>query len=104
MVTTIHSEGSIAQRNYAIGSLFNGFENVIYIILMLYFTGAVSGILFTDLNDLERDFPMARFMWYPVYVGIALLALRCFPQFLRISVFNTLLVICVMTCGISMLW
>ena len=104
MVTTIHCEGSIAQRNYAIGSLFHGFENVIYVILMLYFTGAVSGILFTDLNDLERDFPMARFMWYPVYVGIALLALRCFPQFLRISVFNTLLVICVMVCGISMLW
>ena len=58
MVTTIHSEGSIAQRNYAIRSLFHGFENVIYVILMLYFTGAVSGILFTDLNDLERDFPM----------------------------------------------
>ena len=104
MVTTIHSEGSIVQRNYAIGSLFSGFENVIYILLMLYFTGAIGGILFTDLNDLERDFPMARLMWYPVYAGIGLLGLRCFPQLIRISVFNGFLVICVMICGISMLW
>lgn len=104
MVSTIHSEGSIAQRNYALGSLFSGFENVIYILLMLYFTGAIGGILFTDLNDLERDFPMARLMWYPIYIGIALLGLRCFPQFLRISVFNPIIVLCVMLCGISMLW
>jgi len=104
MVSTIHSEGSTIQRNYALGSLFSGIENTIYFILMLYFTGAISGLLFTDLNDLERDFPMARMMWYPVYVGIALLGLRCFPQFLRISVFNPLLVICVLICGVSMLW
>ncbi len=104
MVSTIHSPESIAQRNYALGSLFAGFENVIYFLLMLYFTGAIGGILFTDLNDLERDFPMARLMWYPIYIGVALLGLRCFPQFLRISVFNPFIVLCVMLCGISMLW
>jgi len=104
MVSTIHLNGSVIQRKYALGYLFSGIENTIYFILMLYFTGAINGILFTDLNDFERDFPMARLMWYPVYVGIALLGLRCFPQFIRISVFNPLLVICVMVCGISMLW
>ena len=104
MVDLTHSQGSIVQRDHAVKSLFVGFENFLYFILMLYFTGAVSGILFTDLNDLERDFPMARLMWYPVYLGIAVLGLRCFPQLLRITVFNAFLVICVMLCGISMLW
>ena len=104
MVSTIHSEGSAAQRDFAVKSLFSGLESTLYIILMLYFTGAVGGILFTDLNDLERDFPMARLLWYPIYVGIGLLALRCFPQFIRMSVFNMMLVVCVMICGISVIW
>ena len=105
MVSITHSnDGSIVQRNHALRSLLVGVENLLYFFLMLYFTGAIGGILFTDLNDLERDFPMARLMWYPIYAGIALLALRCFPQLLRISVFNPLILICVMICGISMLW
>ena len=104
MVSTIHSGGSIAQRNHALGSLFSGFENLIYFLIMLYFTGAIGGILFTDLNDLERDYPMARLMWYPIYAVIGLLGLRCFPQLLRISVFNPIIVLAVMFCGISILW
>ena len=104
MVQTIHSSESIAQRNHAVRSLFAGLENALYFFIMLYFTGVVNGLFFTDLNNLERDFPMARLMWYPIYVGIGLLSLRCFPQLIRISAFNPLILLCVMICGISMLW
>jgi len=71
---------------------------------MLFFTGAIVGLIFTDLTDLDREFPMARLMWYPIYMGVGLLALRCLPQLIRISVFNPLIVISVLVCGVSMIW
>ena len=104
MVTSSYGYDNLLQRNYALGSILRGFENVLFFLLIFHFTGAINGILFTDLNDLEREFPMARTLWYPIYAGIALLMLRCLPQFVRMAAFTPVIVICVLWCGISMLW
>lgn len=104
MVTTTYTHDNLRQRNYALGSLLHGIENALFFFVILYFSGAVSGLFFTDLNDLERDFPMARLMWYPVYGIVLLLGLRCLPQLVRMAVFSPILIICVLVCGVSMLW
>lgn len=104
MVSTTYSHGNLRQRNYALGSLLSGLENFLYFFVILYFTGAVNGIFFTDLHDLEREFPMARLMWYPVYLIIIVLGLRCLPQLVRTAIFNPILIFCVLVCGVSMLW
>lgn len=104
MVTTAYTHDNLRQRNYALGSFLRGIENALFFFVILYFTGAVNGIFFTDLNDLERDFPMARLMWYPVYGITLLLGFRCLPQVTRMAIFSPILIFCVLVCGISMLW
>ena len=104
MVTTSYGYDNLVQRNYALESMLRGLENTIFFLLIFHFTGATNGILFTDLNNLEREFPMARTLWYPIYAFIALMMLRILPQFIRISTFAPILVVSVMWCGISMLW
>ena len=104
MVTTTYSHANLRQRNYALGSLLRGLENLFFFLVILHFSGATNGILFTDLNDLEREFPMARLLWYPVYGIILLLGLRCLPQLTRIAIFSPIMIFCVLACGVSMLW
>jgi len=83
MVTTAYTHDNLRQRNYALGSLLSGIENALFFFIILYFSGAINGIFFTDLNDLEREFPMARLMWYPIYGLILALGFRCLPQLTR---------------------
>lgn len=104
MVTQTYSHDNLRQRNYALGSLLHGVENLLFFVVILYFSGAISGLIFTDLNDLERDFPMARLMWYPIYGIVLLLGFRCLPQLTRIAIFSPILIISVLVCGVSMLW
>ena len=104
MVTTTYTHDNLRQRNYALGSLIRGLENLFFFLVILHFSGATNGILFTDLNDLEREFPMARLLWYPVYGIILLLGLRCLPQLTRIAIFSPIMIFCVLACGVSMLW
>ncbi len=104
MVTTTYTHDNLRQRNYALGSLLHGIENALFFFVILYFSGAVNGLFFTDLNDLERDFPMARLMWYPIYGIVLLLGFRCLPQLVRVAIFTPILIFCVLVCGVSMLW
>ena len=104
MVTTTYTHDNLRQRNYALGSLIRGLENLFFFLVILHFSGATNGIVFTDLNDLEREFPMARLLWYPVYGIILLLGLRCLPQLTRIAIFSPIMIFCVLACGVSMLW
>jgi len=104
MVTQTYSHDNLRQRNYALGSLLHGVENLLFFVVILYFSGAISGLIFTDLNDLERDFPMARLMWYPIYGIVLLLGFRCLPQLTRIAIFSPILIVSVLICGVSMLW
>ena len=104
MVTTAYTHDNLRQRNYALGSLLSGIENALFFFIILYFSGAINGIFFTDLNDLEREFPLARLMWYPIYGLILALGFRCLPQLTRIAIFSPILIISVLICGVSMLW
>jgi len=103
-VTTRYSHRAVQQRNLALFTLLRGAENFIVFCILLYFTGAIVGILFIDLNNLEQEGSAARLMWYPIYIAIMALSVRILPQLVRITVFNPLIVICVLWCGISIFW
>ena len=104
MASIIYDEGNLLQRNFALGAMLRGFENLVYFVVLLFFSGIVIGVLFTDLSNLDQENPFARLVWFPVYGVIILLGLRCLPQFIRVSAFNPILVVCVLWCGLSMLW
>ena len=104
MVSTTYITSGVAKRDAAVFSAINWAENAIYVFLLIFFSGAVIGLLFTDLGNLDQENPLARTSWYPVYIVIALMALRTFPQFFRITMFSPLLILCVAWCGITMFW
>ncbi len=104
MVSTVFDDSNLMQRNYALGSLIRGIENVIIFLLILQFSTALIALFLTDFNNLEYESPLARALWYPGYVLVALMALRCLPQIVRLAVFNPFVVLCVFICGLSWLW
>ena len=104
MVHTAYSPHQAAGSGLAIRETIRHAETLIFFILLLFFSGAVIGLLFTNLDNLEQENPIARLLWYPIYLLILLMALRSFPQVLRMAVFSPLMVICVLWCGISMFW
>lgn len=103
-VRTGEDIGALHQRNLAMMSLFRGLENLVIFIIIVYFTGAITGLVFIDLDNLDRETPLARLSWYPIYLATLALSLRIFPQLLRVTIFNPLLVFCVLWCGISFFW
>lgn len=104
MVTTTYVRSGEAERDKAVISAFNFTEGALYVVLMLFFSGAVIALLFTDLSNLDQENPLARLAWYPVYGVILLLVLRTFPGFLRMAVFSPILILCVLWCGVTFFW
>lgn len=91
-------------RDHALFTALRWLEDITFVCLLIFFSGAVIGLVFTDLTNLDQENPLARLSWYPVYIVILTLVLRTFPQFFRLTVFNPLLVICILWCGLSMYW
>ncbi|MEP1231265.1 MAG: O-antigen ligase [Litorimonas sp.] len=103
-VSTEYAPGALQQRNLALFSFLRGAENVIIFLAILYYTGAIGGLLFVDLSNLENESPAARLMWYPIYIATLALSVRILPQLIRIVTFNPLIVLCVLWCGVSIFW
>ena len=104
MVSAVYPTAGEAQRDRALFSMFRGMETLIFFVILIFFSGAVIGLLFTDLENLENENPMARLMWYPIYLLVGLMTLRSLPQAARLAVFSPLILICVLWCSMTMLW
>jgi len=104
MVSTPYSADSLAQRDIAFFSLLRGIENTIFVICLLYFSGGLVTTLFPDAETIGYNNPLSRLIWYPIYILVLGLGFRIFPQVVRISVFNPVLLVSVLWCGFSMLW
>jgi O-antigen ligase len=98
------SQAHLQQRNYALGGLLRGVENIIFFLLIFQFSTALIALFLTDFNNPEYQSPLARFLWYPGYALIFVLMVRTLPQVIRLAAFNPLLIICVVICGASFLW
>jgi len=106
MAVTTHYYGRSGevQRDKTVFGFLNFLENIVYVVLLLFFSGAIIALLFTDLSNLDQENPLARLAWFPVYGVVLALILRTFPGFFRMSIFSPIIVLCVMWCGISMFW
>ena len=104
MVTTTYISSGEAKRDNAVFNVLNWTENALYIFLLVFFSGAIIGILFTDLTNIDQENPLARTSWFPIYALILAMVLRTFPQFFRMAVFSPLLILCVAWCGVTMFW
>lgn len=102
--TLNYSQAGLQQRNYALGRALLGFESVIFFAMLFMFSTALVALFLTDFNNPEYESPLARALWYPVYLMVLVLAVRCLPQLLRLAAFNPLLIICVLICGLSFFW
>lgn len=91
-------------RDKAASHLIRWVEQAIFLLLIFQFSTALVALLLTDLNNPEYESPLARMLWYPGYLMVLLLTLKRLPLVLRLAVFNPILVLCVLWCGISMLW
>ncbi|MCF6274441.1 MAG: O-antigen ligase family protein [Robiginitomaculum sp.] len=91
-------------RNHMAGRLLYWAEEFIVFILIFQFSTALVALLLTDPSDLESKSSLARNLWYPGYLMVLFLAVRNLPKLVRTAVFNPLLVLSVLWCGISYLW
>ena len=101
--TTYISDGEVS-RDKAVFNVLNWAENFAYVFMLVFFSGAIIGILFTDLTNLNQENPLARTSWFPMYALILAMVVRTFPQFFRMAVFSPLLILCVAHCGLTMFW
>ena len=94
------------QQQATLVSLWKFVESALYISILFYFSGSVVGIIFPPVNDINLavENPLARLLWYPIYLGILVLGFVNIVHFVRISIFNPLLILCIIWCGISMIW
>lgn len=94
------------QQQASLTWLLKLLESALYCFILFYFSGSVVGIIFPPVNDIDLavENSTARLMWYPVYFSILGLCLINIVHFVRISIFNPLLILCVLWCGISMVW
>jgi len=91
-------------RNRMAGRLLYWAEECIVFILIFQFSTALVALLLTDPSDLESKSSLARNLWYPGYLMILFLAVRNLPKLIRMAVFNPLLILAILWCGLSYLW
>lgn len=108
MVTVPYSELQLRARNNALGDLGQFLVISIFILVVVFASGAGVGILFPDLfsstDELAAESPMARFVWYPVYLLVLMLSLPKLMEIVRLATFSPLIILCVLFCGLSMFW
>lgn len=94
----------VRARNGAFLKAISWLEEIAVFWLILHFSSAILALVFTDHNDLDYENPMLRLLWYPSYLIIMALILKNLPKFLRMVVFNPLIILCVAWCGLSFFW
>ena len=79
-------------------------ESLVYLLILFYFGGVITGIIFPPVEDLAAENPTARLLWFPIYGLVLMLAAMNITHLTRLAIFNPLLIICLLWCGISMIW
>ena len=96
--------GSVNGRNHMIKRFLRTVESILFFIVIFQFSTALVALLLTDPSDLDSQSMLARMLWYPGYVIVLLLALVNLPKIIRLAVFNPVLLMCILWCGISYIW
>jgi O-antigen ligase len=98
------TDASIAARNRAARKLLYWVEQIVVLLLIFQFSTALIALLLTDPSDPAAESTLVRSLWYPGYLLVLVLSVSQFPKIVRMAVFNPVLVVCVLWCGISYFW
>jgi len=99
------TQGQLVARNYAILAAGRGLERLVWILILLFYSGAIVGLTIVDTTKISpTDGAFARLLWYFTYGLILALTVFRLPKVLRLVAFNPLLIICVLWCGITYFW
>lgn len=104
MVSVPYSELQLATRNRAMMQMLNACVIAIFVLLVVFASGTLINLIFVSTETLDKEVPIARFAWYPVYLLVLLLSLPKLAQVIRMAAFSPLIILCVLYAGVSMLW
>jgi exopolysaccharide production protein ExoQ len=105
MVVTDFTQTQLRQRNFAIGQAGRLIESVLWISILTFYSGAIIGLTFADAAALDAgESPFARSLWFFTYALVLFLSVFRLPHIIRLASFNPLIIICVLWCGLSILW
>lgn len=99
-----YRSADLAQRDQMASWLARWTEQGIFLLLIFQFSTALVALLLMDPSNPDYESPLGRLLWYPGYGLIILMTIKYFPLVTRLAVFNPLLLLCIMWCGISVLW
>lgn len=100
-----YDHAHLQQRNYALMGLGRGIESAVWVLIILFFSGAIIGLTFTSAAMMEQgDHAYARMLWYPIYLIIAGFMALQMPRVLRLVSRNPLLILCVLWLGLTFFW
>lgn len=97
-------DGQVQARNQAVRKALYWTEQIVVFLLIFQFSAALVALILTDPTDMDSESMLARTLWYPGYLMILGLTVVHLPKIVRMAVFNPLLIICVLWCGISFFW
>lgn len=101
--TPPYSHGDM-HRDAAAMQLFRALESAVYMIILLFFSGGIIGLFFSDPAAAEQQSALARQMWLPIYGLTAVVCVFTLPRFIRMAAFSPLIILCVLLCGITYFW
>ncbi|MEM7730581.1 MAG: O-antigen ligase [Pseudomonadota bacterium] len=95
----------LQQRNLALLGLLRGLESAVWVLIILFFSGAIIGLTFASAEALDQgDSPFARMLWYPIYAVVAGFMVLRLPGVLRLVSRNPLIIVCVLWLGLTFFW
>lgn len=101
----IYSDSALVQRDYALFGMARGLESAVWILIILFFSGAIIGLTFASAEALDKgDSPFARMLWYPIYAVVAGFMVLRLPGVLRLVSRNPLIILCVLWMGLTFFW
>jgi len=104
MVSTPYYPAHHAQRDAAFASLFRVLESSLFLIILLFFSGGIIGLFFSDPTAAEAQSALARQMWIPIYGLVLLVSVFSLSRFLRMAAFSPLIILCILICGATYFW
>ncbi len=106
MVVTDFTQTQLQQRNHALAQLLKWGESFIWIFVLAFYSGAIIGLTFADtaVQESGEGGAFARSLWFFAYGLVLAVCLLRLPYIIRLASFNPLIILCVLWCGLSMIW
>lgn len=100
-----YSQAHLDQRNYALIGGVRALESAVWVLIIVFFSGAIIGLTFASAEALDQgDSPFAQLLWYPIYALIAGFMMLRLPGVLRLVSRNPLIIVCVLWIGLTFFW